>query len=123
VSYRRLGFRSDHRQSLLRNAVTSLLEHGRITTVETRAKEVSRAVDRMITLGKRGDLHARRQAAAYLMSPAVVKRLFDTISPRFQNRSGGYTRIIRAGFRKGDGAPIAVIELLDQPAVSHDKAQ
>jgi large subunit ribosomal protein L17 len=117
-----LGFRSDHRRSLLRNAVTSLLEYGKVTTVETRAKEISRAVDRMITLGKRGDLHARRQAASYLMSPAMVKRLFDTISPRFQNRSGGYTRIIKAGFRRGDGAPVAVIELVDQPVQTQNKA-
>jgi large subunit ribosomal protein L17 len=108
---------------LLRNAVTSLLEHGKITTVETRAKEISSVAERMITLGKRGDLHARRQAASYLLSPAIVKRLFDTVSPKFQNRNGGYTRIIRTGFRKGDGAPLAIIELVDPSLQPHDQAK
>ena len=123
MSYRRLGFRSDHRRSLLRNCVTSLLEHGQVTTTETRAKEVSRAAERMITLGKRGDLHARRQAAAYLMNTDTVKALFDTVSPRYKTRNGGYTRIIKTGFRRGDGAPMAIIELLDHPVKANDKAK
>ena len=122
MGYRRLGFRSDHRRALLRNCVTSLLEHGQVTTTETRAKEVSRAAERMITLGKRGDLHARRQAASYLMKPDTVKALFDSISPRYKTRNGGYTRIIKVGFRKGDGAPMAVIQLLDNPVKSNASA-
>jgi large subunit ribosomal protein L17 len=113
LSYRRLGFRSDHRRALLRNSVTSLLEHEKITTTETRAKEISSIADKMISLGKRGDLHARRQANAYLMSDAVVYKLFSNISVRFKERSGGYTRIIKTGVRKGDGAPMAIIELVD----------
>jgi large subunit ribosomal protein L17 len=103
--------------------VTSLLDHGRVTTTETRAKEISRSVDRMITLGKRGDLHARRQAAAYLMNVGTVQRLFDTISPNFKNRNGGYSRIIKTGFRRGDGAPMAIIELVDQPAQVNDSTK
>lgn len=113
MSYRRLGFRSDHRRSLLRNSVTSLLEHEKVTTTETRAKEISRIAERMITLGKRGDLHARRQAASYLMKDETIKKLFDNLPDRFKNRQGGYTRIIKTGFRKGDGAPMAIIELVD----------
>jgi len=113
LSYRRLGFRSDHRRALLRNSVTSLLEHEKITTTETRAKEISSIAEKMITLGKRGDLHARRQADSYLMSEAVVFKLFSTISQRYQERPGGYTRIIKTGMRKGDGAPMAIIELVD----------
>ena len=113
MAYRRLGFRSDHRRALLRNAVTSLLEHEKITTTETRAKEIKRIAEKMITLGKRGDLHARRLADSYLMSEAVVYKLFTGISERYKDRSGGYTRIIKTGVRKGDGAPMAIVELLD----------
>ena len=113
MSYRRLGFRSDHRRALLRNSVTSLLEHEKITTTETRAKEISSIAEKMITLGKRGDLHARRQADSYLMSEAVTFKLFSSISQRYQERPGGYTRIIKTGMRKGDGAPMAIIELVD----------
>lgn len=113
MSYRRLGFRSDHRRSLLRNAVTSLLTHEKVTTTETRAKEISSIADRMITLGKRGDLHARRQAAAYLKNDETVKKLFENLPQRFNSRQGGYTRVIKTGFRKGDGAPMAIIELVD----------
>ena len=113
MSYRRLGFRADHRRSLLRNSVTSLLEHEKITTTETRAKEISSIAEKMITLGKRGDLHARRQANSYLMSEAVLAKLFSGISQRFKERQGGYTRIIKTGIRRGDGAPMAIIELID----------
>lgn len=113
MSYRRLGFRSNHRRALLRNSVTSLLEHEKITTTETRAKEISSVADKMITLAKKGDLHARRQAESYLMSEAVSFKLFSNIAERYKERSGGYTRIIKTGVRKGDGAPMAIIELVD----------
>ncbi len=113
MSYRRLGFRADHRRALLRNSVTSLLEHEKITTTETRAKEISSIAEKMITLGKRGDLHARRLADSYLMSEAVLAKLFSGISERYKERQGGYTRIIKTGVRKGDGAPMAIIELVD----------
>ncbi|MBC7075412.1 MAG: 50S ribosomal protein L17 [Syntrophomonadaceae bacterium] len=113
MSYRKLGLRSDHRRSMLRNAVTSLLEKEKITTTETRAKEIRRAAEKMITLGKRGDLHARRQAHSFIMSDAVVHKLFTDIANRYSDRQGGYTRIIKAGFRKGDGAPMVVLELVE----------
>jgi len=98
---------------MLRNAVTSLLEKEKITTTETRAKEIRRAAEKMITLGKRGDLHARRQAHSFIMSDAVVHKLFTDIANRYSERQGGYTRIIKAGFRKGDGAPMVVLELVE----------
>jgi large subunit ribosomal protein L17 len=113
VAYRRLGLRSDHRRSVLRNSVTSLLDQGKITTTETRAKEIKRLTDKMITLGKRGDLHARRQAFSYLTSEDVVSKLFNDIAPRYSERQGGYTRIIKVGNRKGDGAPMAILELVE----------
>ncbi len=113
MAYRRLGLRSDHRRSVLRNSVTSLLDQGKITTTETRAKEIKRLTDKMITLGKRGDLHARRQAFSYLTSEDVVSKLFNDIAPRYSERQGGYTRIIKVGTRKGDGAPMAILELVD----------
>lgn len=113
MGYRRLGFRADHRRALLRNAVTSLLEHEKINTTETRAKEIQRLTEKMITLGKRGDLHARRQATSYLMSDAVVYKLFSDIADRYSERQGGYTRVIKTGYRKGDGAPMVILELVD----------
>ncbi len=113
MAYRRLGLRSDHRRSVLRNSVTSLLDQGKITTTETRAKEIKRLTDKMITLGKRGDLHARRQAFSYLTSEDVVSKLFNDIAPRYSERQGGYTRIIKVGTRKGDGAPMAILELVE----------
>ena len=112
MGYRRLGFRSDHRRALLRNAVTSLLQQEKITTTETRAKEIGSIAEKMITLGKRGDLHARRQAASYLMDDETTKKLFTTLAPRFATKQGGYTRITKVGFRRGDGAPMAIIELV-----------
>jgi large subunit ribosomal protein L17 len=110
--YRRLGFRSDHRNLMLRNMVTSLLKEERIETTETRAKEVKSLAEKMITLGKRGDLHARRQAMAYLLDETVVKKLFDETAPRYKERNGGYTRLLKVGFRRGDGAPMALLELV-----------
>ncbi|HHV14990.1 MAG TPA: 50S ribosomal protein L17 [Gelria sp.] len=113
MAYRKLGLRGDHRRSVLRNSVTSLLDKEKIVTTETRAKEIRRMTDKMITLGKRGDLHARRQAMSFLNSEAVVYKLFNDLAPRYEERQGGYTRIIKMGNRRGDGAPMAVLELVE----------
>lgn len=110
--YRKMGMRKDQRRAALRNMTTSLLKEERIKTTVTRANEVQRLADKMITLGKKGDLHARRQVAAYLMDETVVKKLFDEIAPKYNDRSGGYTRILKTGYRRGDGAPLALIELV-----------
>lgn len=110
--FRKLGRPADQRRALLRNLVTSLLDHERVTTTVTRAKEARVEAEHMITLAKRGDLHARRQAAAYLLDEDVLKKLFDQIGPRYADRQGGYTRIVRTGFRQGDAAPMAIIELV-----------
>ena len=112
AGYRKLGRPTDQRRAMLRNLTTSLLEHGRIETTVTRAKEVKRMAYKMVTLGKRGDLHARRQALAYITKDDVVKSLFDEIAPKYAERQGGYTRIYRVGPRRGDGAEMAVIELV-----------
>lgn len=112
AGYRKLGRPSDQRRALLRNLTTALLEHGKIETTVTRAKEVKRLADKMVTLGKRGDLHARRQAIAYITQEDVVKQLFDVIAPKYTERQGGYTRIYRVGPRRGDGAEMAIIELV-----------
>ncbi len=109
---RKLGRPTDHRKAMLRNQVTSLLREGRIETTVTRAKETKRMADKMITLGKRGDLHARRQALAYIYDEDVVKKLFDEIAPKYAERNGGYTRVLKLGPRRGDGAEMAIIELV-----------
>jgi large subunit ribosomal protein L17 len=108
----KLGRNTSHRRALLRNLVTSLMEHERITTTVTKAKALRPHAEKMITLGKAESLAARRQAAAYLQTPAAVKKVFDTLSPRFAGRTGGYLRITRLGFRKGDGAEMAMVELV-----------
>ena len=110
--YRKLGMVSAHRRAVLRNLATDIIKHGRVTTTETRAKEARRMVEKMITLGKRGDLHARRQVMAYMMDETVVKNLFDEIAPKYSDRKGGYTRMMKLGPRRGDGAPMAIIELV-----------
>ncbi len=112
-SGRKLGRRSEHRTAMLRNIVTSLLDMERIVTTVPKAKEVRRVAEQMITLGKRGDLHARRQAMAYIRSKEVVAKLFDQLSSQYADRQGGYTRIIRTGFRAGDAAPMAILELVE----------
>ncbi len=112
ASFRKLGKPADQRRALLRGLVTSLLRHGRIQTTVPRAKEARVMAERMITLAKRGDLHARRQALAYVLDPDVVRDLFQTIGPRYQERQGGYTRILRVGVRQGDAAPMAILELV-----------
>jgi len=111
---KKLGRTTSHRQALLRNLVTSLLLHERIVTTEAKAKELRRIAEKMITLAKREDLHARRQAAQIIMDESVLKKLFDSLAARFSKRSGGYTRITKLSYRVGDGAPLAAIELLDQ---------
>jgi large subunit ribosomal protein L17 len=98
---------------MLRNMVTSLLEHERIVTTVPKAKEARRLAEQMITLGKRGDLHARRQALAYIRSKSVVAKLFDELSSQYAERQGGYTRIVRTGSRTGDAAPMAILELVE----------
>ncbi len=108
----KLGRKTDHRRALLRNLVTSLIERERIVTTVPKAKALRPLAEKMITLGKAESLHARRQAAAYLETPASVKKLFDTIAARFGSRNGGYVRITHMGFRKGDGADLAMVELV-----------
>jgi large subunit ribosomal protein L17 len=109
---RKLSRNTSHRRALLRNLVTSFLEHGRLMTTLPKAKEIRPLAEKMITLGKRDSLHARRQVQAYLLKEAIAKRVFDTIAPKFADRKGGYSRIIKLGYRKGDGADLAIIELL-----------
>ena len=110
---RSLGRTSSHRAAMLRNMVTSLLEMERIVTTVPKAKETRRVAEQMITLGKRGDLHARRQAMSYIRSKDIVAKLFDQLSTQYADRQGGYTRIIRTGSRSGDAAPMAILELVD----------
>ena len=109
---RKLGRTSSHRDAMFRNMVTSLFEHERIVTTAQKAKEVRPIAEKMITLAKRGDLHARRQALSYIRSKDVVAKLFSEISEQFAERNGGYTRIIKTGVRKGDAASMAIIELV-----------
>ncbi|GAB4282544.1 MAG: 50S ribosomal protein L17 [Deferrisomatales bacterium] len=112
---RKLGRTGSHRKALFRNMVTSLFEHERIQTTDAKAKEVRRIAERLISLGKRGDLHARRRALAYVRSKSVVAKLFEEISPRFAQRPGGYTRIVKLGNRRGDNAPMSILELVQEP--------
>jgi large subunit ribosomal protein L17 len=119
----KLGRNTSHRRSLLRNLVTSLIVEERIETTVPKAKAMRPNVEKMITLGKRGDLAARRRAAAYLMTREAVDKLFDTIGPRFGDRNGGYLRIVRTGWNKGDGADKAFIELLGSEKVLDEKRQ
>jgi large subunit ribosomal protein L17 len=111
---RRFGRRSDHRSAMLANLCQSLITHEQIVTTLPKAKDLRPVVEKLITLGKRGDLHARRQAIAQIKDISVVKKLFDIVGPRYKERNGGYTRIMKAGFRFGDNAPLAVIELVER---------
>ena len=119
----KLGRNTSHRRSLLRNLATSLILEERIETTVPKAKALRPKVEKMITLGKRGDLSARRQAAAYLMTRDAVDKLFDSIGPRFGDREGGYLRIVRAGWQKGDGAEKAFVELLGSEKLQEEKRQ
>ncbi|KAI9269235.1 ribosomal protein L17 [Phascolomyces articulosus] len=115
--FRRLNRNSAHRNALLRNLVSSLIEHGRIETTVAKAKELKPIADQMVTLGKKGDVNAKKQALSYLNSRDItIPKLFDELAPRFANRQGGYTRIQRIGNRYGDNAPMAVIEYIDGPS-------
>jgi large subunit ribosomal protein L17 len=118
----KLGRNTSHRRAVLRNLVTSVILEDRIETTITKCKAIRPLVERMITLGKRGDVHARRQALAYLMTPASVDRLFATVAPRYGSRNGGYLRIVRSGARKGDAAEMAYIELLGAEHELSEKA-
>ena len=109
---RKLGRTTDHRRAMLRAMVTYLLENGKIETTVTRAKEVRPLAEKMITLGKKGDLNAKRQAMACITQEDVVKKVFDEIAPSYASRNGGYTRIVRIGPRRGDAAEMAIIELV-----------
>ncbi len=110
---RKLGRPTDQRIAMLRGMVTALLENGKIETTVTRAKEVRPLAENMITLGKRGDLHARRQALSFITKEDVVKKVFEELAPKYAERNGGYTRIIKTGVRRGDNAPMAIITLVD----------
>ncbi|MDN6293559.1 MAG: 50S ribosomal protein L17 [Alkalibacterium sp.] len=135
MAYRKLGRVSSQRKAMLRDLVSDLLINERIVTTVTRAKEVSSLADKMITLGKRGDLHARRQAATFVRNElatvsetedeiivqTVLQKLFSDIAPRFAERNGGYTRVLKMGPRRGDGAPMAVLELVEKTVVSEDE--
>ena len=112
--YRRLNRTHEHRKALFANMASSLIEHEQIKTTLPKAKELRPIIEKLITLAKRGDLHARRQAAAQLKQDAYVARLFDVLGPRYANRQGGYVRVLKAGFRYGDMAPMAIIEFVDR---------
>ena len=117
---RKLGRTADHRKAMLRNVATEVIMRGKIETTEMKAKELRSVVDELITLGKRGDLHARRQAASYIRNvvanaeteQTVLQKLFDDIAPQYAQRNGGYTRVIKTANRRGDNAPMAIIELV-----------
>ncbi len=114
---RRLGRKTSHRIAMFRNMVTSFFDHEKITTTDSKAKELRPIAEKLITLAKRGDLHARRQAAAYIRDTKTVAKLFTQIAPRYQDREGGYTRIIKLGIRPGDNAEISIIELVEEALV------
>jgi len=119
----KLGRNTSHRRALLRNLVTSILLEDRVVTTVAKAKAARPHVEKLITLGKKGDLHSRRQAQDYLMTDEAVTRLFATVAPRYSERNGGYLRIIRAGFQRGDGAEKVFIELVDAEQVIDEKRQ
>lgn len=110
--YKKLGRPSAHRKSMLRNLVTDLFKYGRIQTTQDRAKETRRIAEKMITLAKRGDLHARRQVLAYVFDESTVTKLFEDIAPKYAERNGGYTRILKLGPRQGDNAEVVFVELV-----------
>jgi len=126
AGYRKLNRTHEHRKALFSNMAGSLIEHEQIKTTLPKAKELKRVIDKLITLGKRGDLHARRQAASKLKQDMYVTKLFDVLGPRYKERQGGYVRVLKAGFRYGDMAPMAIIEFVDRdPAAkgAADKAR
>ena len=114
IAYRKLGRKPEHRKAMFANMAAALIKHEQITTTLPKAKELRPVVEKLITLGKRGDLHARRQAIAQVRDVAMVKKLFEVLGPRYKERNGGYIRVIKAGYRYGDNAPVAVIEFVDR---------
>ena len=118
---RKLNRTSAHRKALFRNMMLALIRHGRIRTTDPKAKELRRYADRMVTLGKKGDLAARRRAFDFLQSHQVVKKLFDEIAPRYTERAGGYTRVVKFGFRRGDAAPLSIIEFTGMEEAAQKK--
>ena len=113
-AHRKLNRRHEHRRAMFANMGAALIKHEQIITTLPKAKDLRPIVEKLITLGKRGDLHARRQAIAQIRDIPMVKKLFDVLAPRYQSRNGGYTRVLKAGFRHGDSAPVAVIEFVDR---------
>jgi large subunit ribosomal protein L17 len=113
-AHRKLNRTAEHRKAMFANMAAALIKHEQIVTTLPKAKELRPIVEKLITLGKRGDLHARRQAIAQIHDVAIVKKLFEVIGPRYKDRNGGYTRVLKAGYRYGDNAPVAVIELVDR---------
>lgn len=132
-AHRKLNRTASHRKALFGNMAVALIKHEQIVTTLPKAKELRPVVEKLVTLAKRGDLHARRQALAQLPDKAQVAKLFDTLGPRYKERNGGYTRVLKAGFRYGDNAPLAVIEFVDRdvsakgqdsgPVAERDKAE
>jgi len=120
-THRRFNRRSDHRRAMLANLAASLIKHEQIITTLPKAKDLRPVVEKLVTLGKRGDLHARRQAIAQMRDVAMVKKLFEVIGPRYKERNGGYLRVLKAGYRYGDSAPIAVIEFVDRDVEAKGK--
>jgi large subunit ribosomal protein L17 len=120
-TYRKFNRRSDHRKAMLANLAAALIKHEQITTTLPKAKDLRPIVEKLVTLGKRGDLHARRQAIAQMRDLAMVKKLFEVIGPRYKGRDGGYLRVMKAGFRYGDSAPVAVIEFVDRDVEAKGK--
>src|SRR3974377_1572993 len=120
-THRKFNRRSDHRRAMLANLAASLIKHEQIVTTLPKAKDLRPVVEKLVTLGKRGDLHARRQAIAQMRDIAMVRKLFDVIGPRYKGRNGGYLRVLKAGFRYGDSAPVAVIEFVDRDVEARGK--
>jgi len=121
-SGRKLNRTAEHRKAMFKNMAASLIEHEQIVTTLPKAKEIRPIVEKLVTLGKRGDLHARRQAISQVGSAELVSRLFATIAPRYANRNGGYLRIMKAGFRQGDNAALAVVEFVDRDTLAKGAA-
>ena len=120
--YRKLNRTHEHRKAMFANMVCSVIEHEQIKTTLPKAKELKRIIDKVITLGKKGNLHAMRIAAGRIKQDAAVRKLFDILGPRYKDRSGGYSRVIRAGYRYGDSAPMAVLELVDRDVAAKGAA-
>jgi large subunit ribosomal protein L17 len=120
-THRKFNRRSDHRRAMLANLAAALIKHEQIITTLPKAKDLRPIVEKLVTLGKRGDLHARRQAIAQIRDITTVKKLFEVIGPRYRGRSGGYLRVLKAGFRYGDSAPVAVIEFVERDVEAKGK--